>query len=416
MDATGLGRRDFVRSVAGLLGAATLGTVLQGETAQAAENDPVPVASGISYSMIGRWDANKLNQILTVDAPAFFGVSVACTPAQHAVTLYRVTYPSVVPEKANKPITATGLIAIPDVPGTSFPLLSYQHGTVYQKTQVPSIPDQSTETALILAQFAGQGYIVIGADYFGMGLSAEPEGYLVKASHQQATFDMLMASRAVLAHMKLSATKLFLGGWSQGGFVTMAFLEKLEASGVPVSGAATASGPLDGLATLSGFLDFPRKIDATWATILFILTGFSYENYYGVPNLARALINEKYYELSRKVYQRQPYQFAELPTSVKELVRPEYLDPRYFASTEYGRIVTTTLQAYRWVIQSPVRNFYGEIDEIVTPGQGRIAMTYQQSMGSGNNKVEAISTGETDHRGTFVTAVPQWKRWFDSVA
>ena len=67
-----------------------------------------------------------------------------------------------------------------------------------------------------------------------MGLSKAPEGYLVKASHQQVAYDMLMASRAVLAQMKLSTTKLFLGGWSQGGFVTMAFLEKLESAGVPL--------------------------------------------------------------------------------------------------------------------------------------------------------------------------------------
>ena len=45
-----------------------------------------------------------------------------------------------------------------------------------------------------------------------------------------------------------------------------------------------------------------------------------------------------------------------------------------------------------------------------------MAMTYAQSMGSGNQNVEAISTGPTTHRGTFATAVPQWKAWFDKVA
>ena len=93
----------------------------------------------------------------------------------------------------------------------------------------------------MLAQFAGQGYVVIGADYFGMGLSKEPEGYVVKASHQQASYDLLIASRAVLAQMGVSTSRLYLGGWSQGGFVTMAFLEKLESAGVPVAAAATAS-------------------------------------------------------------------------------------------------------------------------------------------------------------------------------
>jgi hypothetical protein len=43
-----------------------------------------------------------------------------------------------------------------------------------------------------------------------------------------------------------------------------------------------------------------------------------------------------------------------------------------------------------------------------------MAMTYQKAMGAGNTKVEAISTGETTHRGTFATAIPEWKLWFDA--
>src|SRR3569833_404389 len=162
----------------------------------------VQVASGVQYELIGRWDADKLNTVLTGDTPKFFGVDVKYSAAKNAVKLYRVTYNSVVPERGNKPIVATGLIAVPDIAGTSFPMVSYQHGTVYEKTQVPSFPDQSPETQLMLAQIAGQGYVVIGADYLGMGSSKEPEGYMDKTSHQQATYDMLKASRAVLADLK----------------------------------------------------------------------------------------------------------------------------------------------------------------------------------------------------------------------
>ncbi len=49
----------------------------------------------------------------------------------------------------------------------------------------------------------------------------------------------------------------------------------------------------------------------------------------------------------------------------------------------------SSAQSYRWVIKSPVHNYYGESDE-------------------------AISTGSAIHRGTFVSAVPQWKVWFDT--
>ncbi len=391
-----------------------LSFVLINKPAVAQDKGRIRVSSDVQYEFIGRWDADKLNTILTDDTPKFFGVAVRYTAAKNAVKLYRVTYSSVVPERGNKPIAATGLVAVPDIAGTSFPMVSYQHGTVYGKQEVPSFPDQSPETQLMLAQFAGQGYIVIGADYFGMGPSKEPEGYMVKASHQQATYDMLLASRAVLADLKLSNTKLFIGGWSQGGFITMAFLEKLEAAGVKIDAAATASAPVDVSVVLNGFLSFPRKNDAAWVNSLFILSSFAFENYYGVPGLSRSLFNDEYYDLARKVYLREPFNVADVPTDLHKLIKPDYFNAQFFAESAYGKLVAQT-QAYRWVIKSPVRNYYGEADEAIAVGVGQLAMTYQRAMGNGNPVIEAVSTGQTLHRGTYATAVPQWKKWFDGL-
>ena len=388
--------------------------LLPAVTARAQEGQIVKLSAGLEYQRIARWDADQLNKILQVDTPAFAGIGVTYTPARNAVRLYRVTYNSVVPERGNKPIVTSGLIAIPDGEGTSFPMVSYQHGTVYGKKEVPSFPEQSPETQLMIAQFAGQGYVVIGADYFGMGNSSEPEGYMVKASHQQATYDMLTASRAVLDHLKFTTTRLFLAGWSQGGFVTMAMLEKLEQSGVKVDAAVTASAPVDVSVALNGFLSFPRKNDASWVNSLFILSAFSFENYYGVPGLARSLIADAYYDVARKAYLREPFNAADVPTDLHKLLRPDYFDAQFFAASAYGRLVAQT-QAYRWVIKSPVRNYYGETDEAISVGLGRLAMTYQQAIGNGNPAVEAVSTGSTTHRGTFATAVPKWKLWFDGL-
>jgi len=385
-----------------------------GFSARAQDNQVVKLSANIEYQRIGRWDSAQLNKILQVDTPAFAGITVTYSPARNAVSLYRVTYASVVPERGNKPTVTSGLLAVPDVEGTSFPMVTYQHGTVYGKQEVPSFPEQSPETQLMIAQFAGQGYVVIGADYFGLGTSTEPEGYMVKASHQQATYDMLIASRAVLDHLKLTTTKLFLAGWSQGGFVTMAMLEKLEQSGIKVDAAATASAPVDAFVALNGFLSFPRKNDASWVNSLFILTAFAFENYYGVPGLARSLIADAYYDVSRKAYMREPFNAADVPTDLHKLIRADYFDPQFFATSAYGRLVAQT-QAYRWIVKSPVRNYYGESDEAISVGLGQLAMTYQRAIGSGNPAVEAVSTGSTSHRGTFATAVPKWKSWFDGL-
>ncbi len=370
------------------------------------------IPGGVHYELIGRWEPDRLDHILDVEMPAFAGVTVKYTPARNAVSLYRVTYPSVVPEQGNRPITATGLVAVPEVEGKTLPIVSWQHGTVYGKQQVPSFPEQSEETEAMIAQFAGQGYVVIGADYFGMGSSTEPEGYIVKGSHQQACFDMLMAGRGVMDHLGLGAGDVFLAGWSQGGYVTMAFLERLEAAGLAPRAAATASAPVDPFVGLAGYLNFPRANAATWLNSMFILSAFSYENYYRVPGLARSVINEEYYEMARKAYEREPGDATQIPTDLRKLIRAEYFDPQFFANSAYGRLIAEN-QVYRWVIQTPVRNYFGESDEAISPGLGQLAMTYQQAIG--NDKVEAVSTGPTTHRGTFATAIPEWKSWFDGL-
>jgi pimeloyl-ACP methyl ester carboxylesterase len=390
----------------------TFGTV--STFGQETPHKPIQVSGGVTYELIGHWDVAHLNNILNVDTPHFSGVDVKYTPAKNAVNLYRVTYPSVIPERANKPTIASGLLAIPDTEEHTFPMISYQHGTVYGKQQVPSFPDESPETQLMIAQFAAQGYVMIGADYFGLGVSAEPEGYMVKGSHQQATHDMINASQQVLAQMGLSNTRLYLAGWSQGGFVTMALLEKLEGIGMKVQATATASAPLDVFALMNGFLSFPRKFDANWLNSIMILSAFAYENYYGIPGLAHSVLTDEYYDVAKKAYDRQPFNPGDITSDLHKLIRPEYFNPQFFANSAYGRLISSA-QAYRWVITSPVHNYYGESDEAITIGVGKMAMTYAQSMGTGNTLVEAISTGETTHRGTFATAVPLWKSWFDSM-
>lgn len=392
--------------------------VLYSASLHAAEKSIKPLGNGAHYEWIGRYDINKLNTILTEEQKDFnkeFQVQFS-TP-KYAVNLYRVTYTSVIPDKANKPTQATGLVAIPETGNKKMPMVSYQHGTVWGKLLVPSYPDNSYETKLMIAQFAGQGYIVIGADYFGLGDSTEKDGFIVKASHQQACLDMYFSALKVLEREKIQMTDFFLAGWSQGGFVTMAFLEKLENMGIPLKAAATASAPTDALAAFTGFLSFPRSIDAIWLNSIFTLSSFAFEEYYSVPGLAKNLINPDKYETAHKLYlkeldEKELLDFVEKVT-LKELIRSEYFKPQYLAGSDYGKLLKEA-QTYRWAIQTQVRNYYGESDEVISIGIGKLPLIYQWSMGN-VGKVEAISTGATNHRGTFIKAVDAQKQWFDSL-
>ncbi|MFZ4562471.1 MAG: alpha/beta hydrolase family protein, partial [Bacteroidales bacterium] len=189
------------------------------------KEEPTPVQPEVTWQYIETYDLQKLNHILNVELEDFLATSTMhmadfqgqfAVPA-YPVKLYRVTYPTVVPE-LGIPTVASGLVAIPDNGLDSMPVISYQHGTVAAKTACPSYPDSSLETSLMIAQFASQGYIVIAADFIGLGVSDQPHADFVRLSTEQACIDMLNAADKVLKEQKIRKGPLFLHGWSQGGW------------------------------------------------------------------------------------------------------------------------------------------------------------------------------------------------------
>lgn len=378
--------------------------------------DFINATPSIRYKLIATYDLARLNTIQNKEIPALIGTTVNYTAPKNAVKLYRVEYTSIVPEQNNRPTVASGLIAIPVTGTKAMPMVSYQHGTVYGKQEVPSFPEESFETRLMIAQFAGQGYIVIGADYFGMGTSEEKDSYMVMGCQVQASYDMYEASKVILAKEGISSTDFFITGWSQGGVITMGFLEKLEASGVKVKAAGTSAAQCDGFVMTNGYLNFPRiGLDAPWVTTVFILTVFSFEEYYQIPGLARGLITDEQYDISKRLYLKDTtVKFQEIPTDLHKLIRPEYFDPQYYKESAYGKLVAKTIQPYRWVIKTPLHMYYGDVDESLSIGLARMPFEYQKAIG--NNNVAVYPVGQdANHRITYGRTVPEWKTWFDSM-
>jgi hypothetical protein len=161
--------------VIGLLVTAGLSATFPGQ----ADDGFTPVKASVHYRTIGVYDQLRLTAILESGLDGFLAGSTmrrgeftqAFPAPRHTVTLYEVRFESVIPEWDNAPTMSGGLLAIPDDGLTSHPLVSYQHGTVFGLDRVPSRPDNSYETQLALAAFASQGYVVIAADYFGLGES-----------------------------------------------------------------------------------------------------------------------------------------------------------------------------------------------------------------------------------------------------
>ncbi len=394
-----------------------------------------------SVQFLHRISIERLNRVLTSEVKTFNAPPYPSTytlpvysRATCPVDVYRITYSTVIPELGNRPTTASGLIAIPVIPSLKrFPIVSYQHGTVFGKYDVPSysfdtsnpggIPqyDSSYEGRLITAAFAGQGYIVIAADYFGLGDSKETEAFGIRASTQQACLDLYKASIEWLtAEKKIQQSDLFIAGWSQGGLNTTGFLEKLESVNIPVTAAATAAGPCDPFALVAGFLFHPRKIDAAWRNILILLSAFSLENYYSSPGLAEEVLNPEHYALCQQLYERRFSTKAEeqrllgalFDIPVKDLLREKYSDPSYFANSKYGQLLNG-MQTYKAQFRTPLTMFWGTEDEAISMPVAKLPFVYQALMFNLRDIITIRRVQGGTHRGTFLTAVAGEKVLFD---
>ena len=130
------------------------------------------------------------------------------------------------------------------------PILLYAHATETNKSaNLADITDpNNSEGALIAAMFAAQGYIVVAPNYVGYDTSdGSFHPYLNANAQSKDMIDALAAARKalgkVLANTTTDSGKLFISGYSQGGYVAMATHKAIQAAGQTVTASAPMSGP-----------------------------------------------------------------------------------------------------------------------------------------------------------------------------
>lgn len=123
------------------------------------------------------------------------------------------------------------------------PVLLYAHGTSVDKNKNMASP-QDSEAALVAALYAAQGYIVVAPNFAGYEASTLPyHPYLNLEQQAKDVIDALSAARKGFAAVGASASsKLFVSGYSAGGFVSMAAQRALQLAGTPVTAGAHLSG------------------------------------------------------------------------------------------------------------------------------------------------------------------------------
>jgi pimeloyl-ACP methyl ester carboxylesterase len=228
----------------------------------------------LNYQFLGTIDQEYAATILK-KSPAFAKLNVSFDSL-----LYKISYQTSDP--FGKKSTASGLIAIPSV-NEQQGIVVYLHGTRVKHDDVPSSGDTAKyQTYPALFSNAG-AYVLVMPDYLGYGDSTlRPHPYMQAKSLARVSIDMLKVSRIFLYQLNLKLNdKLYLAGYSEGGFSTMAMFEALQKNSpdIPISAVAPGSGAYDMDATLSYILKNPGE-NASLYTALYFYAIQNYKHYW----------------------------------------------------------------------------------------------------------------------------------------
>lgn len=204
------------------------------------------VASGLAkVELLQSYTALSLQQ--TAGLAAFQGINLDVSKIKYGVDVYKLTYKT---NYKGKLISASGLVALPTGVGNkALPLFSFQHGTMVKKSEAPSANHNDLITQIELMIPAAMGSIASLPDYLGFGASANYfHPYYVAEPNANSIIDHILAAKKLASQKGISSNdKLFLVGYSEGGYTTMATHRALEsnARGLDLVASFPAAGGYD---------------------------------------------------------------------------------------------------------------------------------------------------------------------------
>ncbi len=178
------------------------------------------------YSLLRSYTSSNIITSLELLQSVYPDISVLADNIEYGIKVYSISYKTTF---QGEEIIGSGLLSIPDAEG-SFPVISFQNGTNTCHSNAPSINHNNLLYSL-LNMNSGNGFIIALPDYIGFGESEEYlHPYFHTESTVQAVRDMLLAVEELTDYFEgLSISKeLYLMGYSQGGWATLATLKNTE--------------------------------------------------------------------------------------------------------------------------------------------------------------------------------------------
>ena len=320
----------------------------------------------------------------------------------NAIDCYRMQY-SVGSD--GEAVRLSGLLAVPRGVAPRR-LVSFQHGTTTTRTAVPSRPDGTGLAAAIV--FAGNGYALVVPDYPGLGESPGRHPYYVADSIAPAVVAMIEQSQRLA---EVPDGPVFLSGFSEGGWASLAALRLLESQGKQVLGSAQVAGAYD-LRHVS--LPAALKGGAPSHSLYLAYAAWGQAAYYGHP--LDSVLTPEYAAIVERLFAgAKPKEIlATLPQDPRQMFNPVFLDAFDRNEAHWYLDAFATNSLVDVTARAPLRLYYGSKDLDVVPEE---ALAAARAMRARGVDVAAIDVGPVGHEPSMLAAAPlilAWLRELDS--
>jgi pimeloyl-ACP methyl ester carboxylesterase len=225
---------------------------------------------------------------------SFLGASsfdIDLNTLKYDVDIDKVTYMT---RYKNSEITASGLVVLPKT-SDHVGMISFQHGTILAQAEAPSALALNNTQLILFSALGSTGFIGAVPDFIGFGESKHIfHPYYVEEPTAVAVIDNLKAARELARKNSVQFNeKLFLAGYSQGGYATMAAHKYIETEGLKGFNLV-ASFPASGGYDIKGMQEYFFRQQTYNQPHYLAYVALSYQSYYGWTGVLNDFFREPY--------------------------------------------------------------------------------------------------------------------------
>ena len=325
--------------------------------------------------------------------------------------IYKIEYETL--DHQGNPTVASGALSIPVNSSFAFPMISFQHGTVIERTAVAS----EYGFDIISMMLTGSGYIGLQPDYLGLGVSEIFHPYHVAETYANSIMDMIRASRQFLEENDIPFNdQLFITGYSEGGYATLAvqkWMELYHMDEFPILASAPCAGAYD----LSGVMADLFMAETPYDQLFYLpYSVFAYNESYQIYEDINVVLIPEYQDTLYNMFDGnhtagQINSF--MPSVPLDIFQDEFVNDFSDNPEHPLRIKLAENDLYDWVPQPDTRLYHSLEDELVPYENSEVA--YNAFIAGGAPNIELITFETGSHSGIAPFIILAVFEWFESL-